>query len=774
MALNSSGNINNSSYLKFKLGKINSPNTTIYTSNSTFVSPQNFSYNYNTVEAGSQVSDFKKIKHIKKESKSLKDQLKDEKKSKMKNLNNLHREFLFEKLKKNANLEGFFMTEGLRDNEKIRNVDIINIKNDAQAYEEENFHAENKLEVKSSINFFKKHSSSGITFAKNEKQKIQSTNSLDLNNNVFTPKKYSSSNKLNQVKIYSPDVISLVNNLQEKQDKLENNNSTVKFFSSLGGHYKRLSAPITAKDLGSINTRETLPEFMSKITEIRRGQLISEIQKERANRIEEKYDNRLEEIKDSMKNMKNSQNLLNEWDNNFVTYVRHLKFQRDVEKIENEKLLQIRVKLDQENKQARNKIIKSQNDMEAFVERRNFLICVKERKKSLPVHFFEKLHHLEEESIRKSGIMPTHFSSIFANANFNKKKGTSFNVGLSTKAKLDKGELNELDRLINYVTTNKIFSSVKEFNETMEFLEKENMRLLNNLNKNNQYIVELKVENEKLSKNLAHTEDKFSVEISNKEKILNDLKNKSKNLKEELEKLNYEQLSEQGIIKTSEGTSRTSKTNKRLSLGNSEYNLSHSNFMTSQTNFGNKKTSVCLDWDEVSSTNMIYSKLKEIFNLLKQKLHFLNLNDNVSLTLGTPDLELTRMKIIIVLQNIEKGLNFLLEKYKQYKNEENLHKTKTIQNFNTISINSEKLPLSVIEWNLEKERKAKKTNDQKMKIDGDRQMQKDEVLERANKIVIVPKRKAIERFKPRDNDRKNTEKCSDENAKFEDFINYDD
>lgn len=778
MALNSSDNYKNSSYIKFKLNKLHSPNTSIYTSNTTFLSPQNFSYNYNTVDAGNQKKDLNKIKHIKKESKNLKDQLKDEKKLKIKNLDNIHREFLFDKLKNNADLEGIFMTGALADDfKKIRTNEIFDIKNETNVYEQENFQKENRILAKTGINFYNKQYSSRTSFSENEKQKIKSKNSIDLNNNVFTPEKFSKSNKLSLLKINSQNNISLLKQLEQKQEKLENYNSSVKFFSSFGGHYKRLSAPIKTKDLGSINTRETLPEFTSKITEIRRGGLIKEIQNERATRIEEKYDNRLEELKDSMKNMKNSQDLLNDWENNFVTYIRHLKHVRDMEKLENEKLMQTRVKLELENKITRNKIVKFQNDTEAYIERRNFLICVKERKKSLPDHFFEKLEHLEEESIRKSGIIPSHFNSIFANAKFNKKKGTSFNVGLTIHAKLHKGELNELDRLINYVTSNKIFSSVKEFNETMEFLEKENMRLLSNLNKNNQITVELKIENEKLSKNLTNTEDKIGNEISIKEKILNELKNKSRNLKVELEKLSHDQNTELGIIKTNDNTTRTSKNTKRLSFGNTEYNLSHSNFLTSQNNIGSiaiNKSTLNLDWDEVSWTNMIYSKLKEIFNLLRQKLQFLNLNDNVSLILGVPDLELTRMKIIVVLQNIEKGLNFLLEKYRHYKNVEKIHKSKTVQNFNTISINSEKLPLSVIEWNLEKERKAKKTNDQKMKIDGDRQIQKDEVLERSNKIVILPKRKVIDRYKPKDHDRKITERCLDEKARFEDFINYDD
>ena len=65
-------------------------------------------------------------------------------------------------------------------------------------------------------------------------------------------------------------------------------------------------------------------------------------------------------------------------------------------------------------------------------------------------------------------------------------------------------------------------------------------------------------------------------------------------------------------------------------------------------------------------------------------------------------------------------------------------------------------------------------NEQKLKIDGERQLQKDEVLERANKIVILPKRKANDRFRPKEDKRKNTFACSDENANFEDYINYDD
>jgi hypothetical protein len=758
MASNSSSMFS-TSYFRFKNGKqIQSPNSSVFTSNSTLISPHNFSYNYNSIEAGSQVGDLNRISKFKKDNSMLKSNFKNERKTKVKMMENVHKEFLMEKLKKNGNLEGFFMTEGADDykrinkkNIEIKNEVLVSFNNNDEILDNEN----NFLQQESGSNFFQ-NSPSCTKYSKySRKEKKQSRDSLDLNK-VFTPKKFSSSKKVSGFIMNSPEEISFY-------DKGKNSSTLTdvnfKYFSALrGGHSKNISAQKIAKDLNALNIRETLPDFLEKVTEIRRGQFIKEIQNERVARIEETYLNRLEEVKDTMKNMKTSQILLNDWDNNFVTYVRHLKFQRDVEKIENEKLLQNRSKLETETKHARNKIVKLQNELEAFIDRRNFLICVKERKKNLPDFFFEKLEQMEEESIRKSGILPSHFNSIFLNTKMSsRKKAASFNNGIIFNSKLQKGHISELERLVSYITSNKVFNSVKEFNDTMEFLEKENLRLLMILNKNNQSIEEQKVENEKLSKNISTTDDKFTNEILNKEKTLSEYKLKSKKLKEELDKLIDKQENDHENRKPIIDVKNNSNI-KRFSTMKFE---TISNFKINT----NKQ-------DEKNSSNILYSKLKEIFSLLKSNLYFLNLNDNINFATNS-EVDLTNMKTINLLKNVEKGVNFLVEKYKNYKNEENSTKTKTVQNFNQMT-NMQKVPLSLIEWNLEKERKSKKTNEQKLKIDGKRQLQKHEVLERANKIVILPKRKANDRFRPKEDKRKNTFAYSDENAKFEDYINYDD
>jgi hypothetical protein len=138
----------------------------------------------------------------------------------------------------------------------------------------------------------------------------------------------------------------------------------------------------------------------------------------------------------------------------------------------------------------------------------------------------------------------------------------------------------------------------------------------------------------------------------------------------------------------------------------------------------------------------VYTRSLKIVNELKSKLPGLFISEYSKYTRG----EISHLKTIQCLIDLEKGVNFLLQKYKVY----NQLSNKKSPMYDAEVAKS----LTNIETIMEKERIRKKGQESKMKNILKREILNREVNKRANKMIILPKRRIGFRFRPKTSNKK--------------------
>jgi hypothetical protein len=455
--------------------------------------------------------------------------------------------------------------------------------------------------------------------------------------------------------------------------------------------------------------QDGIDKFLTKLKEMRSLHLINEIQNEKKISSDETYWNKLDKVNEEMMTNRKNETLLTEWDSKFSHYMKLLKIQREQEKVDLESLLYSKNKLEAEVKILSSKINKMKKMIEDYIIKRNFFICVKEKIKSLPSSFYFFAQEYEEEYLKTEIFLTTGSS--------NKSRRTAKKFVTPSEFDIPESDRNQLNKLLKYVKTNRVFNSVSEFNSHMENLEKENMDLLIEYENNNTKCVRIRLENQNLLKSIKHNENSLFHKIKSHEKTLINLKKKNSMMKAELEKL---------------------KINSGLAKVNSNSCSDH----IVNNNFETNKT-----------ISEVYYRSLNIVNELKSKLPVLIFSEYSKYTRG----EISHLKTIQCLIDLEKGVNFLLERYKIYTQLSN----KKNSGYEPDIAKS----LANIESIMEKDRIRQKGEELKIKNILKREILSREVNKRANKLIILPKRKVGFRFRPKTSNKKNnsiTRKDSEE------------
>jgi hypothetical protein len=473
--------------------------------------------------------------------------------------------------------------------------------------------------------------------------------------------------------------------------------------------------------------KDSVRDYINKTREIILTKYTTEIKKERAIRLKETYQNEIESIKDSITSMQKAKHLFEEeFFLKFERYVKYLQFQKEKEKNELNNLLDNKNKIEIEVVKLENKIMKQKEKLMQYSEYRDFLICIKERRIRLP-DFFIKITELNFHNASKetyNGLPTENSKNNLANKQGKITKTTfqTANIFNNNNNSNSQPSLAEIERYNDYLTKN-IFESAEELNEEIKKMEFENINLLEKLNHTRATVDELKTELNKREEEEKRNNEYVCKDIIIREKYFNDLKEMNAKLLEE----------------------KNNVSNDRVFSSTASQNLNAHKKISSMINFfnKNKKTSNMSYTKTKFNQNMIYSKINSIYQCC------LDLKINKQSNLNKDNISTLKM-----LKVMERSMDYLLEEQKYYLTD----------------------PDKKLEWEkkkseLDKERKIKKAKELKNFEEMKRDQLKKNINERNNRLLVIPRKKVAERFKPIDHhNSKNNDKKNDDEPTLADLL----
>lgn len=482
-------------------------------------------------------------------------------------------------------------------------------------------------------------------------------------------------------------------------------------------------------DMMSSRRKDSVRDYINKTREIILNKYTTEIKKERAIRLKETYQNEIESIKDSITSMQKAKNLFEEeFFLKFERYVKYLQFQKEKEKNELNNLLDNKNKIEIEVVKLENKIMKQREKLMQYSEYRDFLICIKERKIRLPEYFI-KINELNFLNTPKEiyNNLPTE----------NSKNNLSIKQGKSNKSINHATntlnfpnnyysdihpDITDIERYNSYLKKN-IFESAEELNEEIKKMEIDNINFLEKLNHTRSIVNELKLELKKTEEEEKKNNEYVTKDIIVREKYYNDLKEMNAILLEE----------------------KNNVSNERIFAHTTTQNMNINKNMSSMISFFNKnKSSSNMSYTRTKfNQNMIYSKINNIYQYcleLKINKQFNIDKDNIS--------------PLMMLKIMEKSMDYLLGRQNYYLSD----------------------PEKKHEWEkkkseLDKERKVKKAKESKILEELKREQLTKNINERNNRLLVIPRKKVAERFKPKDlENNKHYDKNNDDEPTLADLL----
>lgn len=488
--------------------------------------------------------------------------------------------------------------------------------------------------------------------------------------------------------------------------------------------------------------------FLQTTRNLSRANFLMGFKKEHTVRLKEDYENEVGEINEKIFTSKEINNYLrNSVDEKFNKYCFHVFKLKENEKTELEKLEATRHNIDMDMKKINHSISKLKINYDRLIEYRNFLVCVKERKLNLPLHY---LNAINEETnsdnfsklIEKIGLKTSQTlvnpPKLSAMPHYILKKKNSIVMpkrnGAGSFQFQDfelKSELaQEILRYSRYLVY-PVYNSVEEFNNDLNRLEKENLILIHRYNENNQIIFELTQEYTRLLNEEKNIQKLFRNNILKNEEKLKELLNRNKSLVDEKQNL-INEIGESNNI------------GKRGSVIYESPTMMINSFINTNltSRFQQKKKDIL-----TSKINEIY---KNVLSLLPH--NFYEKNSLINLVNSKVPENTEKLK----LREIERIFNTLLEKYTSYKSNKEFNK-KVVE----------------LELRMEKDRKDNKNKELKIKEDLKRREMQREITEKESELVILPKRKTVERFKPMKNNKKGSiEIFTRDDEEFEKLISF--
>lgn len=571
----------------------------------------------------------------------------------------------------------------------------------------------------------------------------------------------------------------ILEKIKEKKEK-ENNDDSEKIQS------EKLQEKI---DMMNNKKKDNVRDYIKKTRDIILTKYRTEIKKERAIRMGETYQNEIESIKDSIMTMKEMKKLFeDEFFQRFESYVRHLRNQKEREKNELNNLLDDRNHLDIDVVKLENRIQKEKEKLIKYTEYRDFLICIKERRIQLPDFFTSKfkeasslnigvtfdanlspgnpnntnnpsnnlinsndnLNTNENNDIYKTTLNNNNENSSKEKDNKNaEKENTTKNI--SSILKIDKledsnkkrlksiyrsptkskkssnnisnsnakeSQKSEIERYRNYLIK-PIFESAEELNDEIKKMEIENINLLEKLNTNRANINLLKQEYEKDKESENKMEEYVKKDIAETEKYFFDLKEKNAKLLDEKNYLSNEKIFSQ----TNTQINPVKAANKTVK--------NFYNAMSKTVRNKNVKNAIISFTRQKYGQSILYGKVNNIFQGCLE----LDINKKTG---GDKE-----NNILFMLKTVEKSLDFLLSRQRYYYSD----------------------PVNAQEWEkkkneLDKKRKIRKAEENKYLEENKREQLKLNIHERNNRVLVIPKKKYGEKFRPveKSKDKKNTKK----------------
>ena len=378
----------------------------------------------------------------------------------------------------------------------------------------------------------------------NEKFKTIDSN-ISSHKNIFYPSTPIIKNKFDNNNTYNNNYHTHKNsdNLETLKN-FEKQINSIKCYSDR--NYYNIQLDIKTKKLNS--TKKNKNEILDKTRLSKLFKYTLDIKKERVVRLKEQYENKLENVNDSINTMTMAKELfLQKFLIKFNDYVKYLTQQREIEKLKNSQLLNVILNHKKEISNIEAKIRKISQEKNFLLRWIFLLIQIKEKKKELPEHYktiFENSNSNQNEinkstspkkiarrdSVKKYGRKMTRV--IHDVVAINKVLNRRMTRKSSTRIMEE-----DYARLQKY-KTNLIFEDYNDFIYNFQQFENETILKINEYNDIRYAIEELK--NEKNFVELQENENNIKIEklIQEKEIELINIKEKNKKLLKQIEKGN--------------------------------------------------------------------------------------------------------------------------------------------------------------------------------------------------------------------------------------------
>ena len=378
---------------------------------------------------------------------------------------------------------------------------------------------------------------------KNKFKTIDSYNSSQ--KNIFYPSSPLIKNKYDNNKTYNNNI-----HIQKNSDNLETLKNfekqinSIKCYSDRNYYNTQLDCKTKKLNITKNNKNEILDKTRLSIL----FKYTLDIKKERVVRLKEQYENKLENVNDTIITLSMAKELfLQKFLIKFNDYVKYLTQQREIEKLKNSQLLNVILNHKKEISNIEAKIRKISQEKNFLLRWIYLLIQIKEKKKELPEHYknvFENSNHIENnpnknispkkiqrrDSVKKFGRKMTRvIQDVVA---INKLLHRRMTRKSSTKILEE-----DYARLQKYKTS-LIFEDYNDFIYNFQQFENETILKINEYNDIRLTIKELKKEKNFIEIQEYENELKIEKLIKEKEIELINIKEKNKKLLKEIEKGN--------------------------------------------------------------------------------------------------------------------------------------------------------------------------------------------------------------------------------------------
>ena len=546
----------------------------------------------------------------------------------------------------------------------------------------------------------------------NEKFKTIDSN-ISSHKNIFYPSTPIIKNKFDNNNTYNNNY-----HIHKNSDNLETLKNFEKQINSIkcysDRNYYNIQLDIKTKKLNS--TKKNKNEILDKTRLSKLFKYTLDIKKERVVRLKEQYENKLENVNDSINTMTMAKELfLQKFLIKFNDYVKYLTQQREIEKLKNSQLLNVILNHKKEISNIEAKIRKISQEKNFLLRWIFLLIQIKEKKKELPEHY----------------------KTIFENSNSNQNE---INKSTSPKKIARRDSIKKYGRKMtrvihDVVAINKVLnrrmtrkSSTRIMEEDYARLQKYKTNLI--FEDYNDFIYNFQqFENETILKINEYNEIRYAIEELKNEKNFVELQENENNIK--IEKLIQEKEIELINIKE-----KNKKLLKQIEKGN---NILEENNL--------KKNSYKLK-------DNLFQKVVQLFSNT-QKIGFMNVID-IS-TLNQKKIVTKEEIIIDYLQKIEFVIDYLVNQFDSYNKFKNSYLYDNLRKIRNEIEKNHKIQKNMEQKLLEKERIKK------LKI---------EIAKRYNKVNFISKRKTNDYYEIILKKEKKIIKNDDfiKDPKFEDFM----